>query len=130
VEALDPRFYYFMDWDFWLRAGLYFEIAYIPEMLSTYRFHAESKTVAQAKKAAPELAYMFEKFFSRTDLPPEIRKLKNTARMNMYFLTAGYYLTGEDKTSARSMANKALKENPAGIFSLGNLRRYAHVQLK
>jgi len=55
---LDPKYYYFMDWDFWLRAGLYFKIDYIPQLLSTYRLHVDSKTVAQALKAAPELGYM------------------------------------------------------------------------
>ena len=130
VDHLDPKFYYFMDWDLWLRAGLHFKIAYIPEMLSTYRFHAESKTVAQAKKAAPELEYMFERFYSRTDLSPEVLALKKKARMNMYFLTAGYYLRGDDRASARAMAMKALKANPLGGFSLSNLRRYAHVSLR
>ena len=130
VDMLDPKFYYFMDWDLWLRAGLYFKIAYIPEMLSTYRFHAESKTVAQAKKAAPELEYMFDRFFSRSDLPDDILALKKRARMNMFFLTAGYYLQGEDKPSARAMAKKALRANPLGGFSLSNLRRYAHVSLR
>jgi glycosyltransferase involved in cell wall biosynthesis len=52
---LDPHYYYFMDWDFWLRAGVRSRIEYTPELFSTYRLHAESKTVAQAARAAPEL---------------------------------------------------------------------------
>jgi hypothetical protein len=57
VGLLDPHYYYFMDWDFWLRAGLRHSFAYFPELLSTYRLHEESKTVAQAVRAAPELEY-------------------------------------------------------------------------
>ncbi len=30
IGTLDPSFYYFMDWDFWLRAGLQHRIAYFP----------------------------------------------------------------------------------------------------
>jgi glycosyltransferase involved in cell wall biosynthesis len=130
VGDLDPKFYYFMDWDLWLRAGLYFDIIYFPEMLSTYRFHAESKTVAQSKKAAPELSYMFEKFFSRDDLPDEIKRIRSRAAMNMYFLTAGYYLRGEDKASARATARRAVKEYPLGLLTLSGLRRYAHIHVK
>jgi hypothetical protein len=121
---LDPHYYYFMDWDFWLRAGLVCKIDYVPELWSTYRLHAESKTVAQSKKAAPELGYMYDKFFSRTDLPPQIRKLKKKAMMTMYFTTGGYYILGDDRSSASAMAKKAFTLNPGGIFSFNNLRKY------
>jgi glycosyltransferase involved in cell wall biosynthesis len=121
---LDSKFYYFMDWDFWMRAGLYFKIDHITDILSTYRLHAESKTVAQALKAAPELEYMYNKFFSRTDLPEEVRKAEKKAMMNMFFLTAGYYLKGGDTKMAAKTARRAFKINPGGIFSFANLHKF------
>jgi hypothetical protein len=121
---LDSKFYYFMDWDFWMRAGLYFKIDHITDVLSTYRLHVESKTVAQALKAAPELEYMYNKFFSRTDLPDAIRKVEKKAMMNMYFLTAGYYLKGGDAKTAAIIARKAFKTNPSGVFSFSNLKKF------
>ena len=123
---LDPSFYYFMDWDFWLRAGLYFKIDYIPELWSTYRLHAESKTVAQSVKAAPELAYMYNKFFSRHDLPTEVSVLKKKAMMNMYFTSSGYYLQGNDKKSAAKMARIAIQQYPAGLFSLKGIHKFLY----
>ncbi len=123
---LDPHFYYFMDWDFWLRAGLYFKIDYIPELWSTYRLHAESKTVSQSKRVAPELEYMYTKFFSRRDLPQEIIKLKKKAMMNMYFTTGGYFQRGDDNKSAARMARAAFKQYPLGIFSFKNLHKYLY----
>jgi glycosyltransferase involved in cell wall biosynthesis len=114
---LDPSFYYFMDWDFWLRAGLYAKIDYVPEIWSTYRLHAESKTVAQSKKAAPELSYMYTKFFTRKDLPSKIMDSKGEAMMNMYFTSGGYYLQGDDRVSAASMALKALYTHPVSLMS-------------
>ena len=123
---LDPSFYYFMDWDFWLRAGLYFKIDYIPELWSTYRLHAESKTVAQSVKAAPELAYMYNKFFSRQDLPPEVAALKKKAMMNMYFTSSGYYLQGNDKKSAAKMARIAIHQYPGGIFSITGVHKFLY----
>ena len=126
VGELDPSFYYFMDWDFWMRAGLHFKMEHITDVMSTYRLHAESKTVAQALKAAPELKYMYDKFFSRTDLPPAVVASKKKAMMNMYFVSAGYYLKGGDKKKASEMANKALSYNPSGIFSFRNIRSYLY----
>ncbi|MDZ4792707.1 MAG: glycosyltransferase family 2 protein [Bacteroidota bacterium] len=129
VGELDPKFYYFMDWDLWLRAGLYFKIVHIPDLLSTYRLHAESKTVAQAIKAAPELEYMYNKYFSRTDLPEDILKLKNEAMMNMFFMSGGYYAKGGDAKLASKMASLAMQQYPRGILSYSNLHKYLYCKL-
>lgn len=125
VGMLDPKYYYFMDWDFWLRAGLHFKIDYIPELWSTYRLHAESKTVAQAKKSAPELEYMYTKFFSQ-ELPEDIKALQPTAMMNMFFTTGSYYLKGEDTTMAAQSARKAIQQNPKWIFSSQAIHKYLY----
>jgi glycosyltransferase involved in cell wall biosynthesis len=115
VGLLDPKFYYFMDWDFWLRAGLRHKIAYVPELLSTYRLHPDSKTVAQAAKAAPELQYLYEKFFARIDLPDEVRSWQRRATVNMYFTSGSYYLQGGKTREAARMAWKALRAYPAAL---------------
>ena len=112
VGLLDPVFYYFMDWDFFLRAGVRHKIAYFPELLSTYRLHPDSKTVAQAAKAAPELEYLYNKFFAREDLPAEIRSLQKRATANMLFLSGGYYMKGRKPDDAARMAWKALRTYP------------------
>lgn len=115
VGLLDPKFYYFMDWDFWLRAGVRHKIAYVPELLSTYRLHPDSKTVAQAAKAAPELEYLYTKFFSREDLPAEIRALKRRAMVNMFFTSGGYYLQGGRPEMAARLAWRALRAYPSAL---------------
>ena len=116
VGVLDPKYYYFMDWDFWLRAGVNHEIVYVPELWSTYRLHAESKTIAQANKAAPELEYMYEKFFADPNLPPRVRELEKQAKVNMLFTTAGYYITGGDRKAAVRTALRALRQAPAMFY--------------
>jgi glycosyltransferase involved in cell wall biosynthesis len=126
VGELDPKYYYFMDWDFWIRAGIYFRIEHVEAIWSTYRLHAESKTVAQSKKAAPELEYLYDKFFARDDVPSDIRAMENEAMMNMCFTSGGYYLRGGDEENAARMASKAFEYNPGGKFSLTNLRKYLY----
>lgn len=115
IGLLDPAYYYFMDWDFWLRAGIDHSIAYFPELLSTYRLHEASKTVAQTAKAAPELEYMYRKFFALPNLRDEIRRLEREAMMNMFFTSAEYYLQGGSRKAARRMAIKALQTRPGAI---------------
>jgi glycosyltransferase involved in cell wall biosynthesis len=126
VGLLDPHYYYFMDWDFWLRAGIRHSFAYFPELLSTYRLHEESKTVAQAVRAAPELEYMYRKFFALPDLPDNIRRLEKEAMMNMFFTTGGYYLNGGDRKAARQMARKALQARPATVVFPGVAHKFLY----
>lgn len=126
VGELDPKFYYFMDWDFWMRAGIYYKIEHTDAIWSTYRLHAESKTVAQSKRAAPELEYLYEKYFFRDDVSPEIVDIKNEAMMNMCFTSGGYYLKGGDTENAAKMAAKAFEYNPAGKYKFANLHKYLY----
>jgi glycosyltransferase involved in cell wall biosynthesis len=129
VGDLDPKYYYFMDWDLWIRAGIYFGIEHVDAIWSTYRLHAESKTVAQSKKAAPELEYLYEKFFARDDVPADIRAIENEAMMNMCFTSGGYYLRGGDTANAAKMARKAFIHNPKGKFAISNLHKYLYCRL-
>lgn len=124
VGLLDPKFYYFMDWDFWLRAGLRHRIEYFPGLYSTYRLHKDSKTVAQANRAAPELEYMYRKFFARDDLPAEIRELEPRAMSNMFFTSAAYYLEGKNTKDARQMGWKALQADPAAVLRPNAVRKF------
>lgn len=126
VGDLDPKFYYFMDWDLWLRAGIYFRIDHIEEVISTYRLHADSKTVAQSIKSAPELSYMYDKFFSRTDLPESVLKNKRKARMNMRFMTAGYYIQGKAFGEAKKQAALAIREHPLALFSPSTWHKFIY----
>jgi glycosyltransferase involved in cell wall biosynthesis len=126
VGLLDPQFYYFMDWDFWLRAGVRHRIAYYPEVFSTYRLHKDSKTVAQANKAAPELEYMYRKFFSRPDLPAEIKTLESRALLNMYFTSGGYYLEGGNSKAATRLAFTALRADPSCLLKPELLHKFLY----
>jgi hypothetical protein len=126
VGLLDPHYYYFMDWDFWLRAGARHRIDYVPELWSTYRLHSESKTVAQAAKAAPELERMYRMYFALDYVPPEIRRQENHALANMYFTSGGYYLKGNDKKSAARLALKALRTYPAMVLDSTMIHKFLY----
>src|SRR5215813_5640281 len=126
IGLLDPKFYYFMDWDFWLQAGIRHRIAYTPQLWSTYRLHENSKTMAQANKAAPELEYMYRKFFARDDLPQEIRALERRAMMNMFFTSGVYYLEAHNTKAATRMAFKALGSNVSSSYRPEVLHKFLY----
>ena len=126
VGLLDPHYYYFMDWDFWLRAGARHRIDYVPEILSTYRLHADSKTVAQAGRAAPELERMYRKYFALDYVPADVQRQKNKAMANMYFTSGGYYIKGNNRKSAARVALKALQTYPAMVFDSGMVHKFLY----
>lgn len=116
VGSLDDSVYYSMDWDFWLRAGLQFRIDYLPVLLSTYRLHAESKSLAAARKAAKDTLYIYRKLFSSQDsLPESIRNRQELVWGNVYMKTAEQYFKGGDFAEARKYYLKAWKHNTACI---------------
>lgn len=116
VGLLDPYYYYFMDWDFWLRAGARHVIRYVPELWSTYRLHAESKTVSQARRAAPELERMYREHFHRPDLPGEVARRRRRAFAGMFFNTGGYYIQGDSPREAALSGLRAVKAYPELLF--------------
>jgi glycosyltransferase involved in cell wall biosynthesis len=126
---LDPVFYYFMDWDLWLRAGLRRPIVYEPVLLSTYRLHPQSKTVAQARRSAPELDYMYRKYFKGDRVPASIRRRQQEALANMYFTSAGYFIRGGDREAGRRMAWRAVRSDPGGVLRIRQVRRFLYCLL-
>ncbi len=46
VGGLDMNLHFSMDYDLWIRLAKKFGFSYLPEFLSTYRLHEESKTIS------------------------------------------------------------------------------------
>lgn len=126
VGPLDQSLYYFMDWDFWLRAGLRHQIAFLPEVLSTYRLHDDSKTVAGLVRAAPELERIYRRLFDTPGLPLEVHRLKREAFASMFFTTAGYLVAGGDQRTARRAAFRAVLSDPGSLLSLRGLHKFLY----
>lgn len=55
VGNLDPDLKFVMDYDLWIRMARRFRFAYLPEFLSLYRLHKDSKTVSDKCAAANHL---------------------------------------------------------------------------
>lgn len=55
VGGIDTRYRYAMDLDLWLRLGRRYEVCRVDRVLAAFRFHSESKTVAEYDSFAREV---------------------------------------------------------------------------
>ena len=129
IGPLNDKHYYFMDWDYWLRAGARHRIVSIPEILSTYRLHAESKTVSHGLKYAADLEGMYREFFASEHVPEDVRRHERLAMANMYFTSGDYYLRSGDAAAAAQMGIRALKQYPALVCRPKLLHKFLYCSL-
>jgi len=85
----NPKYQYTGDFEFWVRLGLYGPFARMPEALATWRTHPGSvSSTAQGKAMAREHVAMMKEYFSRSDVPGEIRALRRQAMASAHFKAA------------------------------------------
>lgn len=103
---LDESLNYIMDMEYWLRIGERFQGGYLPAPLAALRLHREAKSLRYLSGFARELVQVYQGYFSRNDLPENIRKVKRKALYNAYLHAADTAFWGRDIQSARSYAWK------------------------
>jgi glycosyltransferase involved in cell wall biosynthesis len=104
VGYLDPAVYYAMDMDYWLRLGLSHKIAHLPEPLSHFRVHSQSKGVSTHVKNAPDFIYIYDKLFGLGNIPEEVEKVRRQAMSSAYLRAAiSYHIAGNYRQSRRHM---------------------------
>jgi glycosyltransferase involved in cell wall biosynthesis len=109
---LDESLSYVMDFDYWLRAGLQHDIRYLPEKLAALRLHAMAKSIAQLGKFAVEMVQVYQSFFARDDLPPEIFPVKREALANIHHRAADCAFWAGDMPAARGYIRESFRLRP------------------
>jgi len=61
IGYLDESLHYAMDYDYWMRIGLHFNLQYIPYTLAKFRLHSESKTVSRSEQFIIDILLIYEK---------------------------------------------------------------------
>ena len=90
IGGLDASMAMMMDTDLWMQAGLHSRIYTIPEALSTFRYHTDCKTHKPMSTKIPDLLRIYDKLYGKTELSPNILRLKSRA-YNFCYLEAAYY---------------------------------------
>ncbi len=84
VGLLDARLHYVMDYDLWLKLGIAHRIAHIEAIQANFRIGETSKSLSRIDRFLPEVLQVFDCFFARSDLPPDIRAKRTLAYSDYY----------------------------------------------
>lgn len=105
------------DMEFFLRLALLGDFLHLPEALADFRQHDGSITGRPVPVAwADEPLRMVDAFYSRRDLPPEIRVWRGRARANAGLLAARYHIkSGRWLTALGRSAFAALDCPPVAV---------------
>jgi len=88
VGLLDQSMHYAFDYDLWLKLALVGEIVEVGEVQANFRISDASKSMSQTDRFLPEVLRAFDSFFSRPDLPNEIRSMRRLAYSSYLALEA------------------------------------------
>jgi glycosyltransferase involved in cell wall biosynthesis len=109
---LDESLSYVMDFDYWLRAGLYHQVEYLPAKLAALRLHASAKSIAQLGRFAVELVQVYEGLFARNNLPPAVLEIKREAMANIHHRAADCAFWAGNFSAARHYVRQSFQLKP------------------
>jgi glycosyltransferase involved in cell wall biosynthesis len=109
---LNERGYYFFDFEFYLRLSALGPVKQIPQPLSTYREHAESKTMGSGLRKAEDYIRFADSFLAGDGLPTALRPYGREGRSSAYIAAGDYLYDGFDLSRARRYLWSALRLYP------------------
>lgn len=105
IGLLDPTMHYAMDYDYWVRAALYFQFAVIPQELATYRWHDAGKILTRPDASVHEYIAILKRTFDDPAFPPHLLHLRARALGSCYLRWGLYCFTAElPKEGAENIA--------------------------
>lgn len=116
VGDWNPMLPQMLDYDFWLRAGLYGDIVHVPRVLATFRVHPQSQTYQPVSEyTAEEPVRIISALFDHPDLPPQYRSLRDQGIANAHIVCAQLNLRAGRVGSAWHAMRRALRLSPASL---------------
>ena len=102
IGGRDPAFRYVGDFDFWLRAGLLGDFVRIPEVLATFRTHADSTSVlSPSEDMAMEHFHVIDNIFNDSILQNDLKKIEDESYLNAYHAVVCYSGSRNLKTKVK-----------------------------
>lgn len=101
IGLLNPDFHYGMDYDYWMRAARYFQLAMMPGELATYRWHGEGKFLTRPDRMRAEYVQILNNAFQDPAFPDDLRPMRARAvgrcylQWGLYSFTAGMIEVGK-----------------------------------
>jgi len=116
-----------LDYDFWLRAGLYGEIVHVPKVLATFRVHPHSQSYRpMSEQVAQEPVRVVSALFDHPDLPQQYKSMRNLGIANAHIVTAQLHLRAGRVASAWHSMRNAQRLAPASLVRWRTMRALAN----
>ena len=105
-----------LDYEFWLRLGLWGKFLKIPEVLAWFRVHEESQTFAVADYIkSEEYTRIISDYYKREGLTSDVLAVKNEALSNAYIFTARSHLRSRRYATGLTRLLKGLYLYPRNL---------------
>jgi glycosyltransferase involved in cell wall biosynthesis len=119
-----------LDYEYWLRLGLYGRFVRISRVLASFRMHENSFSFrrGEGELHSQEYIRVLTDYFDSQALPPEVVAAKDEAFSNAYIFAARHHLTSKRYGKAAVNAWKGLRLYPRNL-SVDTLRVFAYAVL-
>jgi glycosyltransferase involved in cell wall biosynthesis len=109
IGYLNEALHYSMDFDFWLRLSVYYDIVYVQSVLATMRIHSGAKTVQDFQLFYLDELTSLKSIFQQKDIPENLTEIRDKAYSYCY-LRGGYraFQLG-DMQNARNLLVTAMR---------------------
>lgn len=101
--------YFCLDFEFVARIGMAAPVVRLDRPLATYRLHGDSKSMSRPELAGADFISMYDRFFARPDVTPEVRAVEMEARSQAYLIAGELLYAGLKMREARSAYLRALR---------------------
>lgn len=112
LQPLDERGFYYFDFELVLGLALHGRARRLERPLGGYRLHPASKSVAATTQKAEDHLRVVDAFFSRDDLPPEVRAVEHESRSRSELVAGEYFYAGLELRHARRHLLRGLRLDP------------------
>ena len=111
LGGFDEGLHYVMDNDYWLRATQFCSFAHLSEALSYYRVYPSAKTwnMAKSEVRAREIILVYERFWSRVDLPRNLWRLRSRSLAKIYLYVADLACQRNEKGACLNYLQKSMQ---------------------
>lgn len=104
---LDEAFHYVMDYDLWLRMGLYAPMLYLPSEMGRARLHNAAKTLRAIRNFADEFMCMYSKLLAHPKFPGVLKEKERSILHRAYIHSASFSFWGGEPANALRMLRQA-----------------------
>jgi len=125
VGPMNERGYYFFDFEFFIRLSALGPAKHIATPVSTYRLHAESKTIGAPLRKARDHVRFADEFLASDEVPEALRPFVREGRATAHRYAGLYFHEALETREARRAYLRSFRLHPRSLLSPRALALFA-----